>query len=479
MILSHVEDNKLYLVFQDFEDKIDNIYEEIEKFPKKTIASIKKILDSNFFNRLTLERQTNYINSISTYIEDVTSDNKQYYFYLFIIPKDININFNGLEVIGDKINKIEHLLIKLFKLYSKYSSNNKIVELFENFNGKNFLQLEADFYIRKLEKVYGTLLNYKMNYKNKIICSEKIIGEEIFELNVIEDNPLKNYQFIKAPYQRDLIKFIYSSIKFLEVKRLHIFKNHAVYEYKEILKLINKINNLLLKISTQKNLSSENITKKTIANFFKKYKNNSEMKKNKKLYSLIHSIFFTELQKDVQLFISIDLTKVFEKVLEKKLENYDDALYIGNEDEHKIQKLNGERDIELNKINFLLEKNGNSFVRQFPDFMIKNNNTFHIIDAKYKFMQNVLKRSDDIRQVLVYSLLFNKDYFYTNHNLQPIKKIILYIEKSDINIDNLDGILINNEQLDVYNTTQSHIYIDNLFNSEVILTPIRMLKQTD
>ena len=139
----------------------------------------------------------------------------------------------------------------------------------------------------------------------------------------------------------------------------------------------------------------------------------------------------------MQLFISIDLTKVFEKILEKKLENYNDALYIGNENEQKIQKHTGEKDVELNKINFLLEKNENSFVKQFPDFMIKDNNIFHIIDAKYKFMHNVLKRSDDIRQVLVYALLFNKDYFYIHHDLQLVKKIILYVEKSNIDIDKL------------------------------------------
>ncbi|WP_165772871.1 McrC family protein, partial [Malaciobacter marinus] len=291
------------------------------------------------------------------------------------------------------------------------------------------------------------------------------------------ENPLKNYQFIKAPFQKDLIKFIYSSLKFLKKKRLDIFEENARDEYKEILKILNKINNLLIKISTHKNISSDNISKKTLDKFFRKYKNNIEIKKNKKVFNLVHSIFFTELKKDVQLFLSVDLTKVFEKVLEKKLSHYDKLLYIGNESEQKIVKSDGSIDKNINNSNFLLEEGKTKLINQYPDFMIKEENHFHIIDAKYKFKENVLKKSDDIRQVLVYSLLFNKDMFFAkNEDMQKIKKIILYVQKSNININNFNDLVINIERIDIDNLLDSFSYKENLFNTEVIISPIEVLK---
>jgi len=39
MLLTHIRDNHLYLVFQDFEDKVEDIYKAIKVFPPK--ASIR------------------------------------------------------------------------------------------------------------------------------------------------------------------------------------------------------------------------------------------------------------------------------------------------------------------------------------------------------------------------------------------------------------------------------------------------------
>lgn len=480
MIISYVKDNKLFLVFQDFEENIDSVYDEIKKFPPEAFDSVKEILDKNFFDKGTLERQTHYVNSITSYIDAVTIDEKQYYFFLYIVPKDVDIDFNGVTDKEEQINFVERLLIKLFKLYSSYATDSKSIEVLENFSGENFLQLEAEFYLRKLDKLYGTLLNYKLHYKNKIICSDKVIGEPITELNMLESNPLKTYQFIKAPYQKDLIKYVFSCIKFLEIYRLEIFKENEVMLYSELLKRINKINNLLLKISSTKKLQSEHITNKTLHTFFKKYKNNSEIKHNRKIYNLIKTIFFTELQNDIQLYISIDLTQIFEKILESKLIHYGERLFIGDEkDTKKILRINRTPDINLNNINFLLEKDDKQVVKQFPDFMIKENNIYNIVDAKYKFKENVLKRPDDIRQVLIYSLLFNKDYFELNHHLNDIKKIIIYVDKSNLNIQNIDDITINNDAISLYeNQADNTIYNEKLFNSEVILIPCPIFKQT-
>ena len=250
--------------------------------------------------------------------------------------------------------------------------------------------------------------------------------------------------------------------------------------YSELLKRINKINNLLLKISSTKKLQSEHITNKTLHTFFKKYKNNSEIKHNRKIYNLIKTIFFTELQNDIQLYISIDLTQIFEKILESKLIHYGERLFIGDEkDTKKILRINRTPDINLNNINFLLEKDDKQVVKQFPDFMIKENNIYNIVDAKYKFKENVLKRPDDIRQVLIYSLLFNKDYFELNHHLNDIKKIIIYVDKSNLNIQNIDDITINNDAISLYeNQANNTIYNEKLFNSEVILIPCPIFKQT-
>lgn len=479
MIISYTKDNKLFLVFQDFEENIDRVYDEIKKFPAKVFDSVKEILDKNFFDKGTLERQTHYVNSITSYIDAVTIDEKQYYFFLYIIPKDINIDFDGVTDKEKQIHLIERLLLKLFKLYSSYATNSKCIEILENFSGENFLQLEAEFYLSKLNRLYGTLLNYKLHYKNKIICSDKVIGEPIAELNMIESNPLKTYQFINAPYQKDLIKYVFSCIKFLEIFRLEIFKENEIL-YAELFKIINKINNLLLKISSTKKLQSEYITNKTLYTFLKRNKNNSEIKNNRKIYNLTKSMFFTELQNDVQLYISIDLTQIFEKILERKLIHYGEKLFIGDEkDTKKILRINGTPDIDLNNINFLLEKDNNQVIKQFPDFMIKENNIYNIVDAKYKFKENVLKRPDDIRQVLIYSLLFNKDYFELNHHLNNIKKIIIYVDKSNLNIQNIDDITINNDAISLYeNQANNTIYNEKLFNSEVILIPCPIFKQT-
>ena len=75
-----------------------------------------KILKDNFFSN-SLNRHKNYINTISTYIDDISEENQQYFFYLFILPKDLEINYDN---ISDReiISKVEKLSIKIFKLYS-------------------------------------------------------------------------------------------------------------------------------------------------------------------------------------------------------------------------------------------------------------------------------------------------------------------------------------------------------------------------
>ena len=474
MIFTHIKKNHIYLVFQDFEDKINDIYIEVDLLPKKVSKLVKSILVLNFFSN-NLERQKNYINIFSTYINDITIDSERYYLHVYILPKDLILNFREGILPDEKIEQIEHLSIKLFNLYTKIYTTKRYVELFENFNGSSFLQLESRFYINKLNTIYENLINYRINYKNKIVCSDKIIGIEIDELNIIEKNPLKIYQHIKSPFQFDLIKFIYSSICFLKEHRLQIFKDTCNVEYMKLLNIINKINNLLLKISTNKRIQKEKLTKETVYSFLKKNKNKNELKNNKRLFNNIESLFFSSLQSDVQLFISTDLSKVFEKLIEIKLSSYDDNLYIGMEDKHVIKAYNNKYS-DLNNINYLLTKDNNRLISQYPDFLIKEKEFVHILDAKYKLKDKVLN-SNDIRQMLTYSMLFNKKLLQDISRFKKVIKIILYVQKSNINMEKIDILFLNFEKINIFELSMiEEKYKESIFDTNISLVPIELIK---
>ena len=85
MIFTYQKEQHLYLIIQDFEDKIEDIYKEIRKFPKDTPKLIKKLLRKNFFSD-SLQRQKQYVSSISTYIDGIYGGEKQYFFHLYILP---------------------------------------------------------------------------------------------------------------------------------------------------------------------------------------------------------------------------------------------------------------------------------------------------------------------------------------------------------------------------------------------------------
>lgn len=476
MLIAYKEDNHLYLVFQDFVYKEDEVYKKIKIFPTNAIKSIITILKENFFSN-PLSRQKNYINSISTYIDNITDDNKQYFFHLYILPKDLDIEFNSDENPKDLIIKAEKLSIKLFKLYNSLDIfTNKKLELLKHFKGNNFLQLEVLYYIEQLEKLYNNLLNYTAHHKNTIICSDKRIGLEIDSLNLLENNPLKNYQFIRTPYQKDLLIFIYSTIEFLIKNKLEIFKSNQSDDYNRLIKLISKIKNHLLKIGDRRNILLENISKDFILDYINKYKNKKEIKDNLKIFNIIQSIFFTQLDRDVQFFISIDLTKVFEKVVELRLKKYIDNLYIGNESSSSIiYAKDKSKDDKLNSLNNLITSTKRN-LKQYPDFLIKSsygkNCIFHIIDAKYKLEENI-PNENDTRQILIYSLLFNKEFSMNLENQIHIKKLIIYTKRTTINLDSIEN--INFSKVDIDIETSDLIAVDNIFNSNIQFIGINIL----
>ena len=238
-----------------------------------------------------------------------------------------------------------------------------------------------------------------------------------------------------------------------------------------------------MKVSTSKNLQKEKITKDTLNKFLKLYKNKPEIKENKKLFKIMQSIFFTQLESNVQLFTSIDLTKAFETIVEKKLSHYNDRLYIGNEDKRYIESYSDSikrKDDYLSSINHLINSCEDcKTVKQYPDFLIEDiyreQKIYHIIDAKYKLQKNIFG-SHDIRQILVYSMLFNKEFSNTISNQQYIKKVIIFAKESEIDMNNIDSLKLNIDELDIFIEYDNIIECkDNLFDSRVVFIAINII----
>ncbi len=254
-------------------------------------------------------------------------------------------------------------------------------------------------------------------------------------------------------------------IEFLKKQRLKIFKE--LKEYKEIEKIINKIYNFLLKISNSRHLKRDKITTKNLSDFFIKYKNSKEIQKNLIIYEIAKNIFNNQLKDGVFFLKKVDLTKMFEVIIEKKLlKKYAKNLYIGDKNSRKIYNKNN---LELKKNNYLLEKNDKKSISQYPDYLIKDENIFHIIDAKYKLKDNLLDSRDIFWQILIYSKLFNK-----NIDLKKVKKIIIYAKKSKIDINEIENIDINLESINIDKKEIFESYNENVFDSEIKLLGIEI-----
>jgi len=467
MFLVEIEKQNIYLAFSDLTKHLnESIKRELfnKNIDKKVVDKIIEFIKNNSIDD-NFKRQKNYVSNLTTYI-DIMED--KYNLSVFILPKDIELINSKLSKI-ETFKKIEKLSINIFKLYNRDIESKDIqFKGLKEFEGETFLELEAIFYKKELNRLYNYLLNYKRNLKDKIVCSDKKIGVEIEELNRLESNPLKNYQFVKIAHQEDLIIFIYSLIEFLKDKRLKIFENLS--EYKEIKKIINKIYNFLRKISSSRHLKRDKITLDNLQNYFIKYKNLKEIQKNLIIYEIAKNIFNNQLKEGVFFLKKIDLTKMFEAIIYKKLSGYGDNLYVGDENKKSIfNKENKKLDIKNN----LLEDKNNP-IYQYPDYLIKENNIFHIIDAKYKLKDNIFKNRDIFWQILIYSRLFNK-----NIDLQKVKKIIIYAKKSKINIDKIENIDINSEKIDINKKEKFEIYNENVFDSKIYLLEVASFKTSN
>ena len=95
-----------------------------------------------------------------------------------------------------------------------------------------------------------------------------------------------------------------------------------------------------------------------------------------------------------------------------------------------------------------------------------------MLDAKYKLEENIFNENDT-RQILVYSVLFNKIFLDDIKNQKYIKKIIIYARKNKINLDDTYDIKFNFSQIEL-NAPNFEIK-ENVFNSSIEYFGINIL----
>ena len=61
--------------------------------------------------------------------------------------------------------------------------------------------------------------------------------------------------------------------------------------------------------------------------------------------------------------------------------------------------------------------------------------------------------------------------------MNDIKKIIIYVVKSKLDIQNIDCITINSDIISLDENVDNIVYEEKLFNSKVILMPCSIFKQ--
>jgi len=459
-------DNNIYIVFQDTSIESKNLFRYIQKrlpaLGKKTLGKIKDFLEKNSVIDDNARRQKTYISHLKTYI-DIVDEKTPLSLHIHVIPKDFEIIYQDTDENTEKnINFFQQFSFDIFKSYAQLiDENHKDFEIYKASKGKTFLEYEFDFYLKKLNTLYDYLLNYKRTLTDMIIVSDKKIGIEIDDLNRFESDKLKIYQFVKTSHQSDLIIFIFSLIEYLKDKRLFIFASH--HENQKLLKTIAKIDNFLKKISTSKHIKKESINSKNLKSFFARYNNSKEIQKNQSIYQILEDIFYSQLEKDSFIFKTIDMTKMFEKIVELRLKQTygEEFVNIGNEWKGTFI---GKDKAELEARKYLLDEKA---LPQYPDFVIKQEEFFHIVDAKYKTEDSLNKDSNAFRQIIIYAKLFNKTIDQAN-----IIKLLIYALKKRIDIDRYTDLEPNIERLPLEEKTQK----ENIFDGTIKVKGISVFK---
>jgi hypothetical protein len=459
-------DNNIYIVFQDTSIESKDLFQYIQKelpaLGKKTFGKIKDFLEKNSVIDDNARRQKTYISHLKTYI-DIVDEKTPLSLHIHVIPKDFEIIYQDTDENTEKnIDFFQQFSFDVFKSYAQLTDENqKDFEIYKASKGRTFLEYEFDFYLKKLNTLYDYLLNYKRTLKDMIIVSDKKIGIEIDDLNRLESDKLKTYQFVKTSHQSDLIIFIFSLIEYLKDKRLFIFASHR--ENQKLLKTIAKIDNFLKKISSSKHIKKESINSKNLKSFFARYKNSKEIQKNQSIYQILEDIFYSQLEKDSFIFKTIDMTKMFEEVVKIRLKHTYGEEFVNIGDESKKTFIGNDK-TELENRKYLLDQNT---LPQYPDFIIKEDEIFHIVDAKYKTKNSLYKDSNAFRQVIVYAKLFNKRADQTT-----IMKLLIYAQKKRIDIDTYAGLETDLEVLPL----SSDMHQEQLFDGTVSVKGISVFR---
>jgi hypothetical protein len=484
MFLVHVEDNNIYVVFRDLSDESRDISVAISrKLHEKNVPSslhnrIKTFFHENAPLSDNLERQKTYVSTLRTYIDIVSRKHGRevYYLNLYILPKDVALK--GADESLESIEKIEKLSLRIFQLYNEEIEKKDVEFLaLKEFKGSSFLDLELSFYEKELQRLHDHLLNYRRTLHDRIVCSDKRVGVPVQELNMLEPNPLKEYQFVKVAHQQDLIMFVYSLIHFLQHERIAGFKSHRLY--KKLQTITSKIYNFLHKISTTHHLRYEQIKPRDLQRFFMRFKNSPEIQKNRLIYDILEYIFSNQLRDGAFLSKAIDMTKMFETVVEKRLRtSYGDRLFVGDESRQKIRGKEPQSSY-LNEINYLLKEDDKPLIRQYPDYLIEDEDygIYHVLDAKYKLLSTLKRDRQAFWQILIYARLFNKKETQDLSKMQRIKKMIFYADVYEIDLEKFEPNLLRIDTESI-NFNDSEKYRENVFDSTIKLVGISIFTST-
>ena len=479
MFLVHFEGNNIYVIFQDLSEESRDIAAAISRklnekkdMPPSLHNRIRDFFRDNAALSDNLARQKAYVSTLRTYIDIVSQKHAKtvYYLNLYILPKDIVLQ-NASED-KESIEKIEKLSLRIFQLYNEQVEKKDIeFQALKAFKGKSFLDLELTFYLNELQRLHDHLLNYTRTLHDKIICSDKSVGIPVESLNQVEGNPLKRYQFVKVAHQSDLIVFVYSLIRFLQQERISTFKDHRLYP--KLQAITSRIYNFLHKISTTRHLRYQQLSTGNLERFFSRFQNSPEIQKNRRIFEILKNIFANQLKDGVFLSKSINMTKMFEKMVAKRLSaTYGDALYRGEESEGKIRGKEPDAK-QLYEINFLLKEGDKPLIRQYPDYLIKEEDVYHVVDAKYKLYDSLMKDRSAFWQILIYAKLFNKSVT----DLEKINKVVLFAEKSNIDLnDDLGSLEIDLKEIDIDRYSKS--LNENVFDTEVRLISVKLFRAT-
>lgn len=475
-ILTVIENN-IYFIFQDkYFPTNKNV--TIKDFINKSELDfnlkkkINNLFNENSYIYKNAERYKNYLSTFSVYIDDLSINKTNYFFHSYIIPKEVNIeniNFKENESVESKKIKIEFLEKLSLSFFKEYAKNiepqNKDFKSLKESKGDSFLDLDLNYYNKKLKILYGLLFSNNLHHVYKVISSTKISGELLIKENRKNNNPLKNVQIIKEKKQSDLIIFIRTLLSFLIKHKLSIYINKK--DYKKTIKLIKNIENRLNELSSD-NFTTIKIrnTQKEIQNFFKNYEYKKEIIKNKDIFDLFNDLYFNFLKNGTYQFKTINLSTFLEKSVDLKLinDNNDKLIYKGIETEKKIKRINPYSNNENNNLSNVYFINRDKF-GLYPDNLIcdEYNNVLEIIDAKYYLYNDLIKKPDLFFKMYVYKKSFEEKQNNKNINLKFIIPEIFNINyENDKNINiilnktpelkhHIKHTLIDNSELEVLN----------------------------